>query len=76
LEFDGTSTWVDENVSQIRVPSVIIGAKEDQLVGFDHIRRLADTLPGTELVTVDGSHMIPYTHPDVIAEQVRRAATS
>jgi pimeloyl-ACP methyl ester carboxylesterase len=75
LEFDGTSTWVDENVSQIRVPSVIIGAKEDQLVGFDHIRRLADTLPGTELVTVDGSHMIPYTHPDVIAEQVRRAAT-
>jgi pimeloyl-ACP methyl ester carboxylesterase len=75
LEFSDTSNWVDENVPQIRVPSVIIGAEEDRLVGFDHIRRLAETLPNTELVTVDGGHMIPYSHPDVIAEQVRRADT-
>ena len=75
LEFGDTSRWVDENVPQIRVPSVVIGAEDDQLVGFDHTRRLAETLPGTQLVTVDGSHMIPYTHPDVIAAQVRSAAT-
>ena len=58
---------------QIRVPSVIIGALGDQLVEIDDVRRLAETLPGTELITVDGNHMIPYTHPDVIAEQVRIA---
>jgi pimeloyl-ACP methyl ester carboxylesterase len=74
LEFDDTSRWVDDNVPQIRVPSVIIGAKDDQFVGMDHIRRLADTLPGAQMVTVDGSHMIPYTHPDVIAEQVKGAS--
>ncbi len=70
LEFDETSAWVDENVPQIKVPSVIIGGEDDQLIGIDHLRRLAEALPGTQLVTVDGSHMIPYTHPDVIAEQV------
>ncbi len=71
LQFDETSQWVDDNVPQIHVPSVIIAALDDKLVGIDHARRLADTLPQTQLVTVDGSHMIPYTHPDVIAAQVR-----
>jgi pimeloyl-ACP methyl ester carboxylesterase len=73
LEFNDTSRWVDENVPQIRVPSVIIGALGDQLVEIDHVRRLAETLPGTELITVDGNHVIPYTHPDVVATQIRRA---
>jgi pimeloyl-ACP methyl ester carboxylesterase len=73
LEFNDTSRWLDENVSQIRVPSVIIGALGDQLVEINHVRRLAQTLPGTELVTVDGNHVIPYTHPDVVATQIRQA---
>jgi pimeloyl-ACP methyl ester carboxylesterase len=76
LEFDETLSWVDENVPQIRVPSVIIGANDDQLVSSDHIRRLAETLPETELVTVDGSHMIPYTHPGVVADEIREATTT
>ena len=74
LEFDETSRWVDENVPQITGPSVIIGGEDDHLIGIDHLRRLAETLPYTQLITVDGSHMIPYTHPDVIAEQVKGEA--
>ena len=73
LDLDDTMRWVDENVPQIKVPSVIIGGEDDELVGIDHIRMLAETLPGTQLVTVDGSHMIPYTHPDAIAAQVKSA---
>ena len=61
---------------RIRVPSVIIGALGDQLVAIDDVRRLADKLPGSELITVDGNHMIAYTHPDVVATQIRQAATS
>lgn len=76
LEFNDTSRWVDENVSQIRVPSVIVGARGDQLVDIDHVRRLAATLPGTELITVDGNHVIPYTHPDVVATQIRQAVAT
>lgn len=73
LEFDDTSRWVDDNVGHIEVPSVIIGAQNDELVGFDHVRRLADTLPHAELVTVDGGHMLPYSHPDVVAAEVVKA---
>lgn len=75
LEFDNTSRWLDENVSQIRVPSLIIGALGDHLVAIDDVRRLAKTLPRAELVTVDGNHMVTYTHPTVVADQIRRAAT-
>jgi pimeloyl-ACP methyl ester carboxylesterase len=71
LQFDDTMRWLDDNVPQIRVPSVIIGALGDKLVDVRHARRLADTLPQSRLVTVDGNHMIPYTHPDVIAELIR-----
>jgi hypothetical protein len=42
-------------------------------VSIDHAQRLADTPPQTQLVTVDGNHVIPYNHPDVIAAQVRGA---
>lgn len=71
LRFDDALRWVDENVSQIRVPSVIVAALDDKMVSIDHARRLADTLPQTRLITVDGNHMVPYTHPGVIAAQVR-----
>ena len=73
LEFNDTSRWVDENAAKIRVPSVVIGALGDQLVEIDHVRRLAQTLPATELITVDGNHVIPYTHPNVVASQIRQA---
>ena len=76
LEFDDISRWLDENVPQIRVPAVIIGALGDQLVAIDDVRRLADKLAGSELITVDGNHMIAYTQPDVVAAQIRQAATS
>jgi pimeloyl-ACP methyl ester carboxylesterase len=73
LQYDDTSRWVDHNLAQIRVPSVIIAAVGDKLVAFDHARRLAETLQQTHLITVDGNHMIPYTHPEVIAAQVRES---
>jgi pimeloyl-ACP methyl ester carboxylesterase len=44
-------------------------------VPFEHAERLAQTLSGTELITVEGSHMIPYTHPDVVAAEIRAART-
>lgn len=74
LQYDDTSRWVDDNLPQIRVPSVIIAAAGDKLVAFDHARRLADTLQQTQLITVDGNHMIPYTHPEAIAAQVLKSS--
>lgn len=75
LEYDDTMRWVDDNVAAIRVPAVEIAAAGDQLVPYEHARRLAATLPGTRLVTVDGNHMIPYRHPGVVAAQIRQAVS-
>ncbi len=76
LEFNDTVRWVDRNVPQIRVPAVIIAALGDRIVGIEHARRLTQTLPGSELITVDGNHMIAYTHPDVVATHIRRAVAT
>ncbi|HEY7050959.1 MAG TPA: alpha/beta hydrolase [Mycobacterium sp.] len=73
LEFDTTAQWLDDNAAQIRVPAVEIAARDDKLVPIAHARRLAETLPGLRLVTVDGNHMIPYTHPDVVAAEITAA---
>jgi pimeloyl-ACP methyl ester carboxylesterase len=73
LEFDQTEQWIDDNVDAIQVPSVVIAATGDELVPIKHARLLAETLPGTSLVTVDGNHMIQYIHPDVVAAEITKA---
>jgi len=73
LAFDTTAQWLDDNVAQIHTPTVEIAARDDRLVPYEHARRLAETLPGLRLVTVDGNHMIPYTHPDVVAAEITTA---
>lgn len=70
LEYDSTMQWLDDNVPQIRVPAVEIAATGDELVPIAYAQRLAQTLPNVRLVTVDGNHMIPYTHPDVVAAEI------
>jgi pimeloyl-ACP methyl ester carboxylesterase len=35
LQYDDTMRWVDDNVPQIQVPSVIIGAADDKMVSID-----------------------------------------
>jgi pimeloyl-ACP methyl ester carboxylesterase len=76
LEFDRTAQWVDDNVTEIRVPAVEIAARGDQLVPIKHAQLLAETLPGVRLVTLDGNHMIPYTHPDVVVAEINNARAS
>ena len=73
LEVDQAMQWLDEKVPEIRVPSVEIAAENDRLVPVEYTRRLAATLPGVQSVTVSGSHMIPYTHPDVGAAEITNA---
>ena len=64
LEFNDTSRWVDENVPQIRVPSVSIGALGDQpYVRCAHRHR---GLLGTA-ARVDGAFAVAWTLPEWIA---------
>lgn len=76
LEFDQTMRWLDDNIIEIHVPAVEIAALGDELVPIKHAQLLAQTLPGVRLVTVDGNHMIPYTHPDVVVAEINNARAS
>lgn len=74
LEFNSsTAPWIDANVGKITRPAVEIAAREDKLVPIENTRKLAKSLRTVRLIEVSGGHMVPYTHPDVIAREVRRS---
>lgn len=59
--------------SQLDVPVLVLHGDRDPEVPGDEVRRLVDALPDGELVTFPGAgHMLPLTHTDEVAQQVRR----
>jgi pimeloyl-ACP methyl ester carboxylesterase len=62
---------IDEGLSRIETPTVVIQGEDDELVNPSHGRKLAATLPHARLVMVYGGHMQPYDHPAIIAAAVR-----
>lgn len=56
-----------------RVPTLLVHGSADPEVPDDEVRELMARLPDGELVTVPGAgHMLPLTHPEVVAEQATR----
>lgn len=69
-----TGPWLDANVPLIKRPSVQISGRDDELVGYEHARILDQQMTnGNRLITVNGGHMLPYTHAALIAREVRKA---
>lgn len=58
---------IDRELAKIQAPAIVIQGDRDELVKPIYGRRLARDLPHSRLVMVSGGHMVPYTHPDVIA---------
>ena len=77
LAAGGVLDHIDRGLRAVRVPTVVIQGGADHLVKPVYGRRLAATLPDARLVIVGGGHMVPYTHPAVVAASVKSlAATS
>jgi pimeloyl-ACP methyl ester carboxylesterase len=60
---------------ELAVPLVIVVGEGDIVVGpHIHAYPLAAAVPGSELIPVpDGGHQLPYSHPGVVLDAVRRA---
>jgi pimeloyl-ACP methyl ester carboxylesterase len=71
LAAGGVVDRIDRSLSAIQVPAVVIQGEDDQLVKPIYGRRLASELPDARLVMVSGGHMVPYTHPSVVAAAVQ-----
>ncbi|RZU31063.1 alpha/beta fold hydrolase [Blastococcus saxobsidens] len=59
----------------LRVPTLVVHGSRDPEVPVEEAQRLLAALPDGELVTVPGAgHMLAWTRPDAVVEQVTRWA--
>jgi pimeloyl-ACP methyl ester carboxylesterase len=71
LASGGVIQGINRGLAALRVPAVVIQGDHDRLVRPQCGRELAARLPGARLEMVSGGHMVPYTHPEVVAAAVR-----
>lgn len=65
------SGW--EHLPHINVPTLIIGGDRDTFTPLWLSRRMADTIPGSELMIVPGgSHTTPLEQPSLVNERIAR----
>lgn len=56
--------FTEEEFASITVPVLILDGVEDELVKPEHTRRLAELIPGAELVVMPGTgHFAPFAQP-------------
>lgn len=61
----------------LEVPVLVLHGDDDRDVALAHGEDLHARIPGSQLVVVPaGSHMLPATHPDLVAEQIHRFAAA
>ena len=54
-----------KRLSEIRCPTLVVAASNDQAVPIHHAKMLHDGIPGSQLVMIDGAdHALIWTHPD------------
>jgi pimeloyl-[acyl-carrier protein] methyl ester esterase len=58
---------------EIGVPALVLHGTDDRSVAFATGEDLARRIPGARLEAIEGgSHMVPATHPDALAESIHR----
>jgi pimeloyl-ACP methyl ester carboxylesterase len=74
LAANGVIEELNRGLHHIHTPAIVIQGDEDKLVKPACGRRLAASLPNARLQMVSGGHMVPYTHPEVVAGAVETIA--
>lgn len=57
-----------DTVGQAR--TVVIGGRHDQLTPFSHSERLAESIPGADLVATDSGHMMMFEQHEEVTEAI------
>ena len=61
-----------QRLRRVTADTMIIASRTDDLVPFENFQTYADGIAGAELVEMEGSHMLPFDHPDEVAASVVR----
>jgi pimeloyl-ACP methyl ester carboxylesterase len=59
-----------QRLRRVTAKTLIIASQSDELVPFANFQTYLDGIAGAQLVEMDGSHMLPFDHPDEVAAQV------
>ena len=73
LSYHANIDWIDGRLPAIDVPASVLLAKGDKPIPIEHGRTLAAALPNSQLLEVDGGHMLPVAQPDVVADTITSA---
>lgn len=57
-------------LSRIAAPTLVLGARDDEMILFAQSERIARAIPGAELVAFDGGHFYPRTRAESFARHV------
>jgi pimeloyl-ACP methyl ester carboxylesterase len=67
----GGRTDTTELLTRIKIPTLVICGSEDKLSPPAVMKKMADAIPGSEFVLVEGAgHMTPIEKPDIVNEKV------
>jgi len=55
-----------------RARTVVIGGRHDQLTPYSHSERLAESIPGADLVTVEAGHMMMIEDHEIVTEAIEK----
>jgi len=61
---------VSETISRLSQPILVIHGRNDRFVPQGHVRHFLRLRPDTQVVMIDGAHMILETHPAQVAEAI------
>ncbi|MEI7032191.1 alpha/beta hydrolase [Streptomyces pratensis] len=60
-----------ERLTRITAPTLVIGGGPSSHIDQDQIAAMAAAIPGAELVTIDGGHLLHTTRPDAFLAALR-----
>jgi pimeloyl-ACP methyl ester carboxylesterase len=53
-------------LERVRVPTVVVWGRADETTPYRFAAPVADAIPGSRLISVDGGHLVPEQHPAVV----------
>ena len=69
-------TNLEEKCRNIHVPTLICGGNQDRFISPAYSRQLADLIPGSQYVTMEGGHLLPLEKPVELAALFQDFANS
>jgi pimeloyl-ACP methyl ester carboxylesterase len=58
---------IHNKLAEIRAPTLVIGARQDQVIPIAHSRDLHTGIAGSRYAEIDGGHNIPFENPGELA---------